>query len=100
MSARLAVLLLATLLTRTDIPPALAQSPAPETRERAEELAREAEQLARESAEQIIRSLELLLKSIPQYDLPEITEDGDIIIRRRRPDELAPLPEDPTMDET
>ena len=94
MSARIAVLLLAIVLTRTGIPPALAQTPSPDPRERAEELAREA-------ADQIFRALDLLLKSIPQYDRPEITEDGDIIIRRHRPHATPPpADDDPTIDET
>lgn len=41
-------------------------------------------ELARESIELMMRSLNLLMDSIPQYELPEITEDGDIIIRRKR----------------
>ena len=94
MSARIAVLLLAIVLTRTGIPPALAQTQPPGPRERAEEL-------AREGADQIFRALDLLLKSIPQYDAPEITEDGDIIIRRHRPDAPPPpIDDDPTIDET
>ncbi|TQV81917.1 hypothetical protein [Denitrobaculum tricleocarpae] len=41
-------------------------------------------ELARESIELMMRSLNLLMDSIPQYELPEINEDGDIIIRRKR----------------
>lgn len=95
MSARIAVLLLAIFLTRTGIPPALAQSDTPSPRERAEEL-------TREGAERFLEALEFLMMTIPQYDLPEITEDGDIIIRRRRPGATPPAPEDndPTMDQT
>ena len=33
----------------------------------------------------MVRALELMIQSIPQYEKPEITEDGDIIIRRKRP---------------
>ena len=70
---------------------ALAADP-PSERERAEELAREA--LAR-----MMRSLELLIESIPQYEMPEINEDGDIIIRRKR--RPAPdAPEEPELDST
>ena len=43
-----------------------------------------AEDMAREAIEQLMRALELMLDSIPQYELPEIMENGDIIIRRKR----------------
>ena len=60
------------------------------------------EELTREGAERFLEALEFLMMTIPQYDLPEITEDGDIIIRRRRPGATPPAPEDndPTMDQT
>ncbi len=32
-----------------------------------------------------MRALEALIDSIPQYEMPEINEHGDIIIRRKRP---------------
>ncbi|WP_282606812.1 hypothetical protein [Pelagibius sp. Alg239-R121] len=41
-------------------------------------------ELARESVELMMRSLNLLIERIPQYELPEINENGDIIIRRKR----------------
>ena len=67
--------------------PAQALDPGTGDRERAEEL-------AREGIEQLLRALEALLLSIPQYEAPEITEDGDIIIRRKRkpPEPPEPLP--------
>ena len=49
-----------------------------------------AEELAREAIGQLMRALELMIESIPQYEMPEINEDGDIIIRRKR---RAPHPE-------
>ena len=41
--------------------------------------------------------LEDTLDSLPRYGLPEVTEDGDIIIRRlpRRPETWPPAPDDP-----
>ncbi len=46
------------------------------------------EELMREGMERMLRAIELMIEMIPQYEPPEITEDGDIIIRRkRRPDE-------------
>ena len=43
-----------------------------------------AEDMAREAIEQLMRALELIIDSIPQYELPEIEENGDFIIRRKR----------------
>lgn len=53
-------------------------------------------ELARESLEQMMRALRLMVESIPQYELPEVLDNGDIIIRRKR-DQSAPEPE---FDET
>ena len=50
----------------------------------------EAEDMAREGMMRIMRALELLMQSIPQYDLPEVNENGDIIIRRKRPSDDEP----------
>ncbi|MFQ6018642.1 MAG: hypothetical protein ACE5KF_10655 [Kiloniellaceae bacterium] len=44
----------------------------------------EAEEMAREAMEQLLRALELFIESIPQYEMPEVNENGDIIIRRKR----------------
>lgn len=58
-----------------------------------------AEDMAREAIEQLMQALELMIDSIPLYELPEIKENGDIIIRRKR---RAPRPEPgvPEIDET
>lgn len=45
-------------------------------------------QLALEGVESLLRALEALIEMIPQYELPELTDEGDIIIRRKRPDEV------------
>ena len=49
-----------------------------------------AQELAREGISKFIQSLELFLGTIPQYEAPEVTEDGDIIIRRKRGYKSAP----------
>ena len=41
-------------------------------------------ELAREGIERLMQALEALIQSIPQYEMPEINENGDIIIRRKR----------------
>jgi hypothetical protein len=38
-----------------------------------------------------LESVDILLQSLPRYDPPIVNENGDIIIRRRRPD-LSPSP--------
>jgi hypothetical protein len=55
--------------------------------------------LARDGLEQMMRALSLLVKSIPQYELPEVLDNGDIIIRRKDPAH-KPDAEEPEMDET
>ena len=60
------------------------------------ELRAEAERLARESMSKMIEAMDKFLRSIPQYDLPEITPEGDIIIRRRpAPPVPGRAPEEP-----
>ncbi len=60
------------------------------------ELRAEAERLARESMNKMIEAMDKFLRSIPQYDLPEITPEGDIIIRRRpAPPGPGRAPEEP-----
>ena len=54
----------------------------------------QAEELLREATDKLLLALELMLQAIPQYEMPEITEDGDIIIRRKRPGESRPREED------
>ena len=67
----------------------------PSERERAEEMARNA-------IERLMRALEMMIESIPQYEMPEINENGDIIIRRKRPGRDRPprSPERPEIDQT
>jgi hypothetical protein len=50
------------------------------------------EELAIEGMDRLMRALELLIQSIPQYEAPFVDENGDIIIRRRHPENL-PTPE-------
>lgn len=43
------------------------------------------EELARQGMEQMLRAIELMIEMIPQYDVPIVNENGDIIIKRRNP---------------
>jgi hypothetical protein len=75
--------------------PSVADEPSqPSQRERAETF-------AREGMESLMQALDLLLHSIPQYELPMMNENGDIIIRRRHESDPAkPAPAQPDADST
>jgi hypothetical protein len=49
--------------------------------------------LATDAMSKMVRALELLIQQIPQYEKPEVNENGDIIIRRKRPGTAPRLPE-------
>lgn len=65
--------------------PAFAQAPDrpdPET----------SKELLEDATRKILDAFELMLKAIPQYEAPKILENGDIIIRRKRPGSEKPAP--------
>ncbi len=45
------------------------------------------------AAEMMLQALELMLNAIPQYEAPEVLENGDIIIRRKPQKREQPSPE-------
>lgn len=45
------------------------------------------EEQAREGLATLMMALESFIESIPQYEMPEVLENGDIIIRRVHPEE-------------
>ena len=49
-------------------------------------------ELAREGLAKMLQALNKLIESVPQFEMPEINENGDIILRRKRP-EAAPQPQ-------
>ncbi len=53
---------------------------------------------ALEKLQQIIEGLRRMIDELPLYEAPEILENGDIIIRRKRPGAERPPPKD--EDET
>lgn len=69
-----------------------------------EESAESPKGLALEGAQKLMRALESFLSMIPQYGMPQIQENGDILIPRLNPPEDGP--DDPStepddgMDET
>ena len=88
--------LAAALVLATAAAPSLAQqrSPAPPQEERPGDLARDA-------IEKMMRALSLAIENLPQYAMPELNENGDIIIRRLNPRAEKPRPKPPgNPDET
>ena len=57
-------------------------------------------EMAREGLERMMRALELFIDMIPQYEVPELTDDGDIIIRRKRDDEPSEAEPEDMIDQT
>lgn len=56
--------------------------------EEAQEEAERARKLIEDALGNLMAGLKLVMDSIPQYEAPEILENGDILIRRKR-DESA-----------
>lgn len=56
------------------------------------------EELAVEGIAKLMDALGVFIQSIPQYEMPEMNENGDIIIRRKRTDEDEKI--DPKLEET
>jgi len=72
-------------------PAALAQgSTRPDDRP-AQETPRE---MLEDATRKALQAFELMLKAIPQYEAPEILDNGDIIIRRKPPKPQPPAPAD------
>lgn len=71
--------------------PALAQQKRPEEQNDKKQV----EQAVRDSIEKVLRAIEGLIDSVPIYEMPEIQDNGDIIIRRKKrtPEEESPEPE-------
>ena len=55
-------------------------------------------ELMTDAMSKMVRALEMMIQSIPQYEKPEITEDGDIIIRRKNPESKKGQPRLPDPD--
>lgn len=55
--------------------------------------------MAREGLDQMLRALRLLVERIPQYELPEVLDNGDIIIRRKHDGDKPPA-QQPEFDKT
>ena len=57
--------------------------------------------LARDAIDKLMRALSLAIENLPQYAMPELNENGDIIIRRLNPRAEKPRAKPPgNPDET
>jgi hypothetical protein len=57
--------------------------------------------LARDAIDKMMRALSLAIENLPHYAMPELNENGDIIIRRVNPRAEKPRPRQPgSPDET
>lgn len=63
--------------------PVSAQKPSPH-----DNVEEQTERAIKEGVQTVLRALESMFKSVPQYDLPEVMENGDIILRRKRPNDV------------
>lgn len=52
--------------------------------------------LASDGIQSLLKAMEMMLLAIPQYDTPYVNENGDIIIRRKKP---SRNPSNPTTPE-
>ena len=68
------------------VTPTLAQD-APKAPPPKDGLTEQTEKAFRKSIETILQALEKLVSSVPLYEAPEVLENGDIIIRRKRSDD-------------
>lgn len=63
----------------------------------------EPKELLEDAARSLYRAIELMISAIPQYQAPEVLENGDIIIRRKRKETDKPeaplLPKQPGAKE-
>lgn len=83
--------LLLALLLLTPIQAFAQGSPQPTPKEQMDEAAKAAEQAAKD----LISIMGIMLRSIPQYEMPVILENGDILIRRVPKEPAAPDEEPP-----
>ncbi len=85
MTKMIPLLCAAALCAGLGLSPARAAEDAPLTNR-----AEKAEKALREGADKMLRAIEGLIQSIPQFEPPKMLDNGDIILRRKGPDDPAP----------
>ena len=78
-------IIVATIATLIAAGPTQAQKPTPK-----DDMQEQAEKALKEGVQTILRALETMFKSVPQYEIPEVLDNGDIIIRRKKPKDTKP----------
>ena len=58
------------------------------------------EKIIEDGIKMIFNALELFIQKMPNYEKPEILENGDIIIRRVKPDQSKPSEDEKVLDKT
>ncbi len=58
------------------------------------------EKMIEDGIKMIFNALELFIQKMPNYEKPEILENGDIIIRRVKPDQSKPSEDEKALDKT
>ena len=97
MTPRLLLLTIAPLLAVEPGLSSAAGQPLPFADEQLSEQLQQARELARQAGEDLIRSLQIIEGAIPQYGLPYLDGQGNIVIPRRNP-ELPVSPPVPNFD--
>ena len=57
----------------------------------------QADALLRAAIEQLVQALGQALHDVPRYSVPELNENGDIILRRLNPPDTSPIERRPTV---
>lgn len=86
-----AALLLTAPSALAEVPPAPPPGNTFSEKSFSEQLER-AERLAVDGVQKLLDSARLLLDAVPRYEMPQMTENGDIIIRRKPPEPREPAP--------
>ena len=81
----LRVLMISLILAAPGVAAAAPDQPAWPDSDRLSRDMREAGELLRQGLEKMLGSIDSALRTIPQYELPTIDADGNIIIRRKPP---------------
>jgi hypothetical protein len=79
----LRILLVFLLFAGSSVAAAASDQPAWPDRDRLSRDMREAGELIRQGLEKMLGSIDTALRTMPQYELPTIDADGNIIIRRK-----------------
>jgi hypothetical protein len=96
MTPRLALLTILPLVALMPTLSSAADQPGAFTDQQMMQQLLEAQRLARQAGQDMVRALDALSRAVPQYGMPYIDRDGNIVIPRRRPAPIGePVPDAP-----